>query len=171
MYPELPVILHTGYPGDYPEDAVRRDAAPFDYIVKGETAGLLTSARRAAEAFDRQRRTVVARIAEALGSAAPCPFTIILDGEAREVVLFDRVKDMTRDQLRAQLDETTPAFCRISPVVLHELADGGHALCPCLHTQGEAYFFFGISSRPCTLYQVPDSVLHAAAETLRRRLG
>lgn len=46
MHPDLPVILHTGCPGDYPEETVRRDAAPFDYIVKGETAGLLTSTHR-----------------------------------------------------------------------------------------------------------------------------
>ena len=32
----LPIIFHTGYPGDYSEREIDSEYQPFDYIVKGE---------------------------------------------------------------------------------------------------------------------------------------
>ncbi len=35
--PQLPVIFHTAYPGDYQEHVIDREEQPFDYIPKGES--------------------------------------------------------------------------------------------------------------------------------------
>ncbi len=34
----IPIIFHTGYPGDYDEDKLERDEQPFDYIQKGNSS-------------------------------------------------------------------------------------------------------------------------------------
>ncbi len=50
--PEIPVIFHTGYPGDFDEDAIDREERPFDYILKGEpVAKLIRSVRNAVESY------------------------------------------------------------------------------------------------------------------------
>lgn len=52
MGPDIPVIFHTGYPGDYDEDAIDHEEKPFDYILKGEpVAKLIRSVRNAVESF------------------------------------------------------------------------------------------------------------------------
>jgi two-component system nitrogen regulation response regulator NtrX len=48
--PELPIIFHTGYPGDFDEDDINAREKPFDYVLKGESISKLTrSVRNAAE--------------------------------------------------------------------------------------------------------------------------
>ncbi len=50
--PDIPVIFHTGYPGDYDEDAIDHEEKPFDYILKGEpVAKLIRSVRNAVESY------------------------------------------------------------------------------------------------------------------------
>jgi DNA-binding NtrC family response regulator len=50
--PDVPVIFHTGYPGDYDEDEIDALEKPFDYIQKGEPVSKLTrSVRNAVESF------------------------------------------------------------------------------------------------------------------------
>lgn len=52
LEPDLPVIFHTGYPGDYDEDDIDEKEKPFDYIQKGEPIFKLTrSVRNAVESF------------------------------------------------------------------------------------------------------------------------
>lgn len=49
---ELPVIFHTGYPGDYEEDEIDRREKPYEYILKGDSISRLTRAvRRAVEHY------------------------------------------------------------------------------------------------------------------------
>ncbi len=43
---ELPIIFHTGYPGDYSEGEIEKEYQPFDYIIKNERPARL---RRAAK--------------------------------------------------------------------------------------------------------------------------
>jgi two-component system response regulator HydG/two-component system response regulator AtoC len=35
--PDLPVIFHTGFPGEYQENRIDKEEQPFDYITKGES--------------------------------------------------------------------------------------------------------------------------------------
>ena len=50
--PDIPVIFHTGYPGDYDEDTIDIEEKPFDYILKGEpVAKLIRSVRNAVESY------------------------------------------------------------------------------------------------------------------------
>jgi DNA-binding NtrC family response regulator len=50
--PELPIIFHTGYPGDYEESQLDASERPFDYIEKGNSISrLLRSAHNAMEAY------------------------------------------------------------------------------------------------------------------------
>jgi len=50
LEPDLAVIFHTGFPGDYDEDEIDRKERPFDYILKGEpVAKLKRSVRNAVE--------------------------------------------------------------------------------------------------------------------------
>ncbi|MEZ5359803.1 MAG: sigma-54 dependent transcriptional regulator [Candidatus Zixiibacteriota bacterium] len=50
--PLVPVIFHTGYPGDYDEDELDATETPFDYIEKaGPVSRLLRSVRNAIEAY------------------------------------------------------------------------------------------------------------------------
>ena len=50
--PGVPVIFHTGYPGDFDEDEIDERERPFDYIQKGEPVSKLTrSVRNAVESF------------------------------------------------------------------------------------------------------------------------
>lgn len=54
--PDIPVIFHTGYPGDYDEDAIDYEEKPFDYILKGEpVAKLIRSVRNAVESYHLKR--------------------------------------------------------------------------------------------------------------------
>ncbi len=57
LEPGVPVIFHTGYPGDYDEDDIDEKEKPFDYIEKGEPISKLTrSVRNAVESFLLKKR-------------------------------------------------------------------------------------------------------------------
>jgi len=50
--PILPVIFHTGYPGDYDEDEIDENEKPFGYVQKaGPTSRLIRAVRNAVEAY------------------------------------------------------------------------------------------------------------------------
>ncbi|RKX19879.1 MAG: hypothetical protein DRP51_06645 [Candidatus Zixiibacteriota bacterium] len=50
--PDITVVFHTGYPGDYDQDTIDREEKPFDYILKGEpVAKLIRSVRNAVESY------------------------------------------------------------------------------------------------------------------------
>lgn len=50
--PDIPIIFHTGYPGQYSEDEIEAGEKPYDYIEKGESSIKLTRAvRNAYETF------------------------------------------------------------------------------------------------------------------------
>jgi DNA-binding NtrC family response regulator len=54
--PDLPVIFHTGYPGDYDEDVLSEIEKPFDYVLKGDAVSRLKRAvRNAVETFKLRR--------------------------------------------------------------------------------------------------------------------
>lgn len=55
---DIPIIFHTGYPGEYDEFAIDQDEKPFDYVQKGRSAQqLIRSVRNATESF-RHRRDI-----------------------------------------------------------------------------------------------------------------
>ncbi len=43
-FPDLPLIFHTGYPGQYSESSIQKEYRPFDYIGKNERPMRLTRA-------------------------------------------------------------------------------------------------------------------------------
>ena len=48
MDPDIPLIFHTGYPGEYSKDAMDKQHRPFDYVGKGERpARLIRSVQNA----------------------------------------------------------------------------------------------------------------------------
>ncbi|MBU8932952.1 MAG: sigma-54 dependent transcriptional regulator [candidate division Zixibacteria bacterium] len=51
IVPNLPIIFHTGYPGDYSEDEIEQDYRPFDYVGKNERPVRLQRAVKNAVAF------------------------------------------------------------------------------------------------------------------------
>jgi len=52
IIPEIPIIFHTGYPGDYLEDDIDANEKPFDYVEKGESISRLTrSVRNGVESY------------------------------------------------------------------------------------------------------------------------
>ncbi len=51
--PELPIIFHTGYPGDYSESRIEKDHRPFDYVGKNERPERLVRAVKNAVSFYR----------------------------------------------------------------------------------------------------------------------
>ncbi len=51
--PELPIIFHTGYPGDYSEDEIEKGHHPFDYVGKNERPARLKRAVKNALTFYR----------------------------------------------------------------------------------------------------------------------
>lgn len=54
--PDIAVIFHTGYPGDYREEEIERNEQPYDYIVKGRSSDeLIRSVRNAAEMVTLKR--------------------------------------------------------------------------------------------------------------------
>lgn len=49
---KIPIIFHTGYPGDYDEDKLDRSEQPFDYIQKGNSSTrLIRSVNNAVESY------------------------------------------------------------------------------------------------------------------------
>ncbi len=49
---EIPVIFHTGCPGDYDEDEIDENEKPFDYVLKGNAiSGLSRAIRNAVENY------------------------------------------------------------------------------------------------------------------------
>ncbi|UCG61123.1 MAG: sigma-54-dependent Fis family transcriptional regulator [Candidatus Zixiibacteriota bacterium] len=57
LNPEIPIIFHTGYPGDYSEDEIEKGHAPFDYVGKNERPARLTRAVKNAVSFYRLKRS------------------------------------------------------------------------------------------------------------------
>ncbi len=54
--PDLPIILHTGYPGEFDEFEIDQKSRPFDYIEKGDSSlKLIRSIRNAVEATKLRR--------------------------------------------------------------------------------------------------------------------
>lgn len=53
--PEVPVIFHTGYPGEYSESAINEEYRPFDYVGKNERPERLIRSVRNAVRFHRMR--------------------------------------------------------------------------------------------------------------------
>jgi two-component system, NtrC family, nitrogen regulation response regulator NtrX len=54
--PDIPIIFHTGYPGEYKESDIDASERPFDYIQKGNSIPqLLRSLRNAVETFQLRR--------------------------------------------------------------------------------------------------------------------
>lgn len=50
--PRIPIIFHTGYPGDYDEDVLERTEQPFDYIQKGNSSTrLIRAVKNAADNY------------------------------------------------------------------------------------------------------------------------
>ncbi len=49
--PDIPIIFHTGYPGDYSENDIEKKYQPFDYVGKNESPVRLQRAVRNAVAF------------------------------------------------------------------------------------------------------------------------
>lgn len=67
---DLPIIFHTGYPGDYDEDDIDSRERPYDYVQKGEAVSRLTrSVRNAVEAsrFRRDQGSLVRHAETAFG--------------------------------------------------------------------------------------------------------
>ena len=64
--PSIPIIFHTGYPGDYDEDKIDRDEQPFDYIQKGNSSTrLIRSVNNAVESYTtKQNQFDIANDAE-----------------------------------------------------------------------------------------------------------
>jgi DNA-binding NtrC family response regulator len=54
--PDVPIVFHTGYPGDYSETEVQEKYQPFDYVGKQERPIRLERAVRNAVAFHRLTR-------------------------------------------------------------------------------------------------------------------
>jgi len=50
---ELPIIFHTGYPGEYSESRIEKDHRPFDYVGKNERPERLVRAVKNAVSFHR----------------------------------------------------------------------------------------------------------------------
>jgi two-component system nitrogen regulation response regulator NtrX len=51
--PAIPIIFHTGYPGDYSESEIEKQHAPFDYVGKNERPARLMRAVKNAVSFYR----------------------------------------------------------------------------------------------------------------------
>ncbi len=63
---DVPIIFHTGYPGEYKEDEIDDQEKPFDYIQKGKSIPqLMRSVRNAVQAYDlKQDNCALSSIAE-----------------------------------------------------------------------------------------------------------
>ncbi|MBD3258866.1 response regulator [candidate division GN15 bacterium] len=52
ILPDVPIIFHTGYPGEYQESEIDQSEQPFDYIQKGKSIPeLLRTVRNAVESY------------------------------------------------------------------------------------------------------------------------
>ncbi len=77
LRPDLAIIFHTGYPGEYEEQSIDAAEKPFDYVQKGNTIDrLLRSVRNAVEAYRlRQDNRLLSDLAAAdygiIGRSAP----------------------------------------------------------------------------------------------------
>lgn len=55
LNPDLPIIFHTGHPGDYIEETLVKKEGAFDYITKGDSIDqLVDSIRNACRAYRRK---------------------------------------------------------------------------------------------------------------------
>lgn len=76
IVPQLPIIFHTGYPGDYSEDKIEKEYRPFDYVGKNERPARLRRAVKNAVAFHQLKanRTGLVQLArtqhEMVGSSS-----------------------------------------------------------------------------------------------------
>ncbi len=55
--PQIPIIFHTGYPGDYSEEEIEKGYQPFDYVGKNERPARLTRAVKNAVEFYRLKKS------------------------------------------------------------------------------------------------------------------
>jgi DNA-binding NtrC family response regulator len=56
MDPDVPIIFHTGYPGEYSEGDIEKDIRPFDYVGKDERPARLHRAVRQAVTFHQLKK-------------------------------------------------------------------------------------------------------------------
>jgi DNA-binding NtrC family response regulator len=63
--PELPIIFHTGYPGEYSESQIEKDHQPFDYVGKNEHPERLVRAVKNAVSFYRLKADSATLVASA----------------------------------------------------------------------------------------------------------
>lgn len=64
--PDLPLIFHTAFPGEYSEEDIEQQFEPFDYVGKDERPARLQRAVRQAVKFSRYRKGTVSLVDHAL---------------------------------------------------------------------------------------------------------
>ena len=64
--PDLPIIFHTAFPGEYSEEDIEQQFEPFDYVGKDERPARLQRAVRHAVKFSRYRKETVSLVSHAL---------------------------------------------------------------------------------------------------------
>ena len=192
MSPHQKVVFHTGYPGDFPEHKIVPEYNPFPnspsgmqmgYVVKGTTdtvRQLLAHAVTATEQYTELRKKAKAIIQETFEKGRPCHYTQIFDLPNNEIVDYPKMKDMTAEQVKEQLDtrqvpdteKETLVFCEISGQMMQDFIDHEHLLCPCLKIEDPNTYNHiqkkprkEISSKLCKYYEIENHIL---ADWLRR---
>ncbi len=90
--PQISIIFHTAYPGDYDEDEIDQQEKPFDYIEKGESISKLTRAIRNAVESHALRNNAALMSAQAeshYGMIGNSPRMLQVYGMIRKVAATD----------------------------------------------------------------------------------
>jgi DNA-binding NtrC family response regulator len=92
LEPQVSIIFHTAYPGDYDEDEIDEQEKPFDYIEKGESISKLTRAiRNAVEShtFRNNAALLPAQAESRYGMFGKSPAMLEVYGEIRKAAATD----------------------------------------------------------------------------------
>ncbi len=111
--PDVPVIFHTGYPGDYLEEEIDQSEKPFDFVLKGDSISRLTRAvRNAIESYNLKHDNRL------LSQYAEDNFGIV--GKSKEMArIFDLIRRLSK--------------CMATAVVLGETGTGKELVSRAIH--------------------------------------
>lgn len=161
LHPEMPVIVHTGYPGVFNETEIMEALKGFSfysYVVKGNNQKLKEDIEKACDFQKKYKIEIHNILVETFQKDSVCPYTIIFDAINYNALANEELPK-TKEKITKMLNQGVMAFCRISPLINHMIKDGDKRLCKFLDTRDKEdeiglynVIRFGICSYPCNYY-------------------
>jgi CheY-like chemotaxis protein len=150
--PHLPIVVNTGYPGEYPEAVIRELGSSF-YVEKGDprsTQKLTDFTKTVTDAYQSFKREIIQALISDFSNKKPCSYSALFNPE-QDVVLSDgQVRKMSIKEIAANAQLVPLCYLSIEFADINK--EEGTRICP-FHNDADARYNTGtLSSHPCSYY-------------------